>query len=238
MLEVTLVPILQDNYAYILQSGNDVAVLDPGDAAPVIDKLNELNLTPTTIFITHHHWDHVDGIRNIKEKYNCTVIAPETDKDRIPLMDKGINEESNLSFGGENIEIIETPGHTKNHICLHFPKSHILFSGDTLFAMGCGRLFEGSAEDMFKAFEKLKKLPDSTQIYCGHEYTQSNGEFCLTIEPTNPDLVDRMQDVASLRAQNKPTIPTTLGLEKKTNIFMRAKDANEFKKFRDLKDKA
>ena len=238
MLEVTLVPILQDNYAYILQSGNDVAVLDPGDATPIINKLEELNLTLSTIFITHHHWDHVDGIKDIKEKYNCTVIGPEKEKDRIPCIDKTINEGDDLSFDNETIEIIETIGHTNGHICFHFPESKILFSGDTLFAMGCGRLFEGTAEDMFSALEKLKKLPDNTKVYCGHEYTQSNGEFCLTIEPDNQNLITRIQKVTTLRVQNTPTIPTTIELEKKTNVFMRANDANEFKKFRNLKDRA
>lgn len=238
MLNVTLVPILEDNYTYILQSGGDVAIVDPGEAAPVIQKLEELGVKPSIIYNTHHHWDHVNGNKEIKQKYNCTIIGPKKDKDRIPEMDQGINDGDPISFGDESIEVIETVGHTKNHLCFHFPESKNLFCGDTLFSMGCGRLFEGNAEDMFKAFEELKKLPDDTKIYCGHEYTQSNGEFCLSVDADNSDLQTRMREVRELRENNKPTIPSTIGLEKKTNIFMRTKDAQEFKKYRDLKDNA
>ena len=131
---------------------------------------------------------------------------------------------------------METPGHTSGHICLWLPKSAVLFSGDTLFAMGCGKTFEGTAEQLFNAFERFKSLSDETKIYCGHEYTQNNAEFCLSIEPDNPDLIKRIEDVANLRKKNRPTIPTTIELEKKTNVFMRAGNAAQFAQYRKLKD--
>lgn len=236
MVEVTLVPVLNDNYAYILQSGNDAAVVDPGDAAPVITLLEQKNLTPDIIFNTHHHGDHIAGNAAIREKYNAIIIGPEKDRHRIPDMDQGLCEGDEFSFGDESIHIMETPGHTSGHICLHFPDSKIIFTGDTLFAMGCGRAFEGTAEQLFDAFARLKKLPDETRIYCGHEYTLDNEKFCLSIDPDNPDLIARMVQVKSLRAKNLPTLPSTIGLEKKTNIFMRAKTAEEFAKFRQLKN--
>ena len=236
MLNVTLVPILEDNYAYIIQSGERCAVIDPGEAKPIITALEESGLSPQVVLNTHHHGDHVAGNQNIKRNYACKVIGPEKDRDRIPGMDIGINDKDTFSFGDEKMEVIETPGHTAHHLCLYFPNSQVLFSGDTLFSMGCGRLFEGTAEQMFQSFEKFKSLPDETKIYCGHEYTLDNGKFCLSIEPDNPDLIERIKEVESLRSDHKPTIPSTIGLEKKTNVFMRAETPEEFKKYRELKD--
>lgn len=237
MLNVTLIPVLSDNYAYILQSGSDVAVVDAGESAPVIAYLDDQGLSPSVIFNTHHHHDHIGGNRELKKKYGAKIIAPEKDRHRIADIDEGVSEGHKLTFGDEEIEIMETPGHTTGHIVLWFPKSHILFSGDTLFAMGCGRTFEGTAEQLFNAFERFKQLPDDTKIYCGHEYTESNGKFCLSVDPDNQDLIERMQRVRKTRSQQKPTIPTTIELEKKTNAFMRAKNADEFAKLRILKDK-
>lgn len=217
MLNVTILPILKDNYAYLLQSGDKVAVLDPGDANPVIKKLEELNLTPDYIFTTHHHWDHTDGNKKLIEKYGCTFFS-----DKI--------------FGDEPVEIIKTPGHTKDHICFYFPHSHILFTADTLFSMGCGRMFEGTAGEYFKSLQKIRALPDETIIYCGHEYTMANGAFCLSVNPDDKALQQRMQEVNALRATNKPTIPTTLKQEKETNIFLKAKTVKEFAHYRTLKD--
>lgn len=236
MLEVTLVPVLSDNYAYIIQSGNDIAVIDPGDAKPIISILEEKNLKPSILINTHHHHDHIAGNEVIKNKYNLKIIGPEKDRHRIPEIDQGLNEGDQLSFGDETTEIIETPGHTAGHICLWLPESKALFSGDTVFSMGCGRLFEGTPEQMFQSFEKIKKLPAETKIYCGHEYTQDNGTFCLSIQPDNQDLIDRMEEVKTLREKNRPTIPSTIELELKTNVFMQAKSAEEFKKYRELKD--
>jgi hydroxyacylglutathione hydrolase len=236
MLNVTLLPILDDNYTYVIQSGDTVGLVDVGDAAPVIKYLEEHNLTPSVLFNTHHHGDHINGNQEIKDKYNVRIIAPEKDMPRIPNVDQGVNDGEIIVFGDEGVQVIETVGHTSNQVNFWFKNSNILFSGDTLFAMGCGRLFEGTAQQMFESFQKLSSLPDDTVVYCGHEYTISNGEFGLSIEPENKDLINRVEEVKSLRAQNIPTIPTTLALEKKTNVFMRANDAETFKKYRDLKD--
>jgi hydroxyacylglutathione hydrolase len=236
MLKVTLIPILDDNYTYVIQSGEAVGLVDVGEAAPVIKYLEEHDLTPSVIFTTHHHGDHIDGNQAIKDKYGCQIIAPEKDIPRIPNVDQGVNDNDILIFGDEGVQVIETAGHTSNQINFWFKNSSILFSGDTLFAMGCGRLFEGTAEDMFTSFQKLNDLPDNTTVYCGHEYTISNGEFGLSVEPENQDLINRMVDVKALRERNTPTIPTTMELERKTNVFLRAEDAATFKKYRDLKD--
>ncbi len=219
MLKVTLVPILEDNYAYILQSGNQVGVLDAGDAAPIIEKLEELNLTPDTLFVTHHHWDHVNGNPKLIEKYSCKKLS-----------------NTDTKFGNEIIEIIPTPGHTKDHVCFYFPDSHIIFTADTIFSMGCGRMFEGTAEEYFNSIQKIKALPDETLIYCGHEYTAENAAFCLSVDPDNQALQSRMKEVQQLRCEDKPTIPTSLKQEKQTNIFMRAQTINEFAQYRKLKD--
>lgn len=237
MLDVTLIPVLNDNYAYILRSGNDIAVVDPGEAEPLIQYLEENNLKPSIIFNTHHHTDHIAGNEAIKEKYGCNILAPEKDKHRISGIDETLQEGDELKFGDENLHIMETPGHTSGHICLWFPDSRVLFSGDTMFAMGCGRAFEGTSEQLFHAFERFKRMPEDTKIYCGHEYTLSNGEFCLSVDPDNIDLQHRMIEVTEMRKAGTPTIPSTIGLEKKTNAFMRAQTPEEFKKHRDSKDK-
>ncbi len=238
MLNVTLIPILEDNYAYIIQSGDDVGIVDPGDAAPIINKLEELGLTPNYIFNTHHHWDHVNGNKKIKDKYNCRLIAPKEEQDKIKNTDIGLNHGEFFQFSGETIEVIKVSGHTKGHICFYFQNSKTLFSGDALFAMGCGRLFEGSATDLFEGFEYLKNLPDDTQIYCGHEYTLTNANFCLSVESDNLDIINRTEEIKSLISAQQPTIPTTIALEKQTNLFFRAKTAQDLKILRDLKDKS
>ena len=236
MLSVQILPILEDNYAFIVQSENKVAIVDPGDAKPVIDHLEKNNLTPDIILVTHHHWDHVNGIKEIKEKYGCTVIGPENERHKIEELDKGVSDCDSFYFDTEEIEVIEVAGHTQHHICFYFQQSQILFSGDALFSMGCGRLFEGTADDLFIGFQMLKTLPPETDIYCGHEYTQTNAEFCLTIDPDNQELKARAAEVKKLRAQNKPTIPSTMAQELETNSFLRAETPAELKHIRDLKD--
>lgn len=219
MLNVTLVPILEDNYAYILKSGNQVGIIDAGEADPIIEKLNEMELEPDTVFITHHHWDHVNGNKKLIDKYGCQIFSYDQSK-----------------FGDERVKIMKTPGHTKDHVCFYFPDSRVIFTADTIFSMGCGRMFEGTAEEFFESLQKIKSLPNETLIYCGHEYTQANGEFCLCVDPDNQALQNRMNEVRALRQDNKPTIPTTLGQEKETNIFLKAETAEEFAKYRKLKD--
>ncbi len=237
MLNVTLVPVLDDNYAYILESNNQVGVVDAGDAVPVIHKLDELNLTPDVIFNTHHHGDHIAGNDALLEKYDCDIIAPAYETERILNIHHAVKDGDIFNFGDEKATIIHTAGHTTGHVCFWFKKAKVLFSGDTIFAMGCGRLFEGTPKEMFNNFQKFNAMPDETKIYCGHEYTQTNGNFCLTVDANNQDLIDRMKEVDIFRQESQPTIPTTIGQEKKTNIFMRAKTIEEFTHYRSLRDK-
>lgn len=238
MLNVTLIPILDDNYCYLIQSGEHIGLVDVGEAEPVISYLTTNNITPTHLFSTHHHGDHINGVEAIKEKYNVRHIAAKKDEHRIPQIDQTVLEGDAIEFGKERFKVIETNGHTLNHINFYGENSKTLFSGDTLFVMGCGRLFEGTHAQMFEAFKKLKALPDETKVYCGHEYTLTNAEFCTSVELDNQDIINRLEQVRTLRNENKPTIPTTLAEEKKTNVFMRANDVATFKKYRDLKDNA
>lgn len=236
MLKIHLIPILQDNYTYVIESGTSVGIVDPGEADAVVDFLDAHHLTPTYILITHHHWDHVNGIPALQKKYNLEILGPEREKDKIPFLTKTFSDKDSFMFGDEQVEVIETAGHTSGHICYAFKNAKALFSGDTLFSMGCGRLFEGSADQMFESFQKFQTLPDDTLIYCGHEYTLRNAEFASSIEPENEDLIARIKDVQKLRADNIPTIPTSMAIERKTNPFLRAKTPAEFKRRRDLKD--
>ncbi|MAZ75749.1 MAG: hydroxyacylglutathione hydrolase [Micavibrio sp.] len=233
---VILVPILSDNYSYILEKNGDVAVIDPGQPEPIINELKNRDLTPSIILNTHHHSDHIAGNKAIMDQYGATLIAPEKDFHRIPDIDISVKEGSPLTFSSEKIQILETPGHTNGHICYYLPESKIIFAGDLIFAMGCGRAFEGTPEELFNSLQKIKALPLETQIYCGHEYTLANAEFCLSIEPDNVDLIARHKIVKQYRDNNLPTIPTTLEEELKTNVFLRAENASTFADIRAKKD--
>ncbi len=237
MIKVTIVPILEDNYAYILEGSNgQTAIVDPGESGPIIIAIGDRRLGLDYIFNTHHHGDHIAGNRDLSNAYGAKIAGPAADAHRIAGMDIELREATPFDFGGEKMKILETPGHTSGAICLYFPESKILFTGDTLFSLGCGRLFEGTPEQMWESFQKIMALPDDTRIYCGHEYTQDNGKFCLTIEPDNADLILRMNEVDKLREENKPTLPTTIGLEKKTNALLRAGSAERFAQLRKLRN--
>lgn len=226
-MRISILPILTDNYTYILEQSGKAIVIDPGEAAPVIRYLDQNALTLTHILCTHHHGDHVGGVMELKTLTNATVIGP---KEQIKGIDIFVKQGDRV----EGFEVIETPGHTLGHVCYYAPGT--LFSGDTLFSMGCGRLFEGTAQDMWASLQKLSALPDDTNIYCGHEYTQSNGRFCLSIEPDNADIIQRMAEVADLRSAGKPTLPVTIATEKATNVFLRAESPEIFAELRRLKD--
>ena len=220
-LDIAIVPCLSDNYAYLVHDGEAglCAVVDPSEAPPVEKALAARGWKLTHILNTHHHFDHTGGNLPLKESTAARVVGPEKDRERIPGIDEGVEEGTGWRFGARKVGVLEIPAHTRAHIAFIFDDA--AFTGDTLFAMGCGRLFEGTPEMMWKSLSKLMTLPDATRIYCGHEYTQSNGRFALTLEPHNAALVARMKDVVAARAKGEPTIPSTMGLEKQTNPFLR-----------------
>lgn len=219
MLEITLVPCLTDNYAYLVEADGLCAVVDPSEPGPVKEALKGRKLTH--ILNTHHHFDHTGGNISLKEEFGAKVIGPEKDRDRIPGIDEGVSEASPWRFGSHTARILEIPAHTRGHIAFAFEDDRAVFTGDTLFALGCGRLFEGTPDMMWASLSKLMHLKDDTRVYCGHEYTLSNGKFAITLEPGNADLRARMKDVEALRAKSAPTVPSTIGLEKRTNPFLR-----------------
>jgi len=227
MLNIHLVPCLNDNYAYLVHdtASNAVAVVDPSEAAPVMDALRKHGLKLTHILNTHHHFDHTGGNLELKEKTGAKIIGPRADADRIPGIDVGLGEGDTLEFGKTTARVFDIPAHTRGHIAFWFEADKAVFTGDTMFAMGCGRLFEGAPQQMWSSLSKLAALPKETRVYCGHEYTQSNGRFALTLEPGNQALKTRMAEVDRLRAQGLPTIPSTIGIELETNPFLRPASA-------------
>lgn len=219
-ISVSLVPCLTDNYAYLVTDGTGLcAVVDPSEPGPVRKALAERGLNLTHILNTHHHLDHCGGNLALKEEFGAEVVGPGKDRSRIPGIDTGVSEAQPWTFGSHTVAVLEIPAHTSSHIAFVFDGA--AFTGDTLFAMGCGRLFEGTPQTMWDSLSKLLRLPDATRIYCGHEYTLNNGRFAATLEPGNADLQARMKDVEAARAKGAPTIPSTMGLEKKTNPFLR-----------------
>jgi hydroxyacylglutathione hydrolase len=219
---VELVPCLSDNYAYLVRDEESglCAVVDPSKAAPVRAALAAKGWTPHFILNTHHHPDHTGGNLELKKIFGARVVGPAKDAARIDGFDIGVDESAAWMFGKHGVTVLEIPAHTSSHIAFVF--EGFAFTGDTLFAMGCGRLFEGTPQMMWNSLGKLMKLPDATKIYCGHEYTLNNGRFALTLEPGNADLQARVREVEAMRARNLPTIPSDMGLEKKTNPFLRA----------------
>ncbi len=253
-LEIYQFPCRSDNYGVLVhesESGKTLCV-DTPEARPILAALAEKGWTLSTILITHHHGDHTEGNSELKRITGATIIGPKSESSRIADLDELVSEGDVIDFAGHPINVIETPGHTSGPVSYHFPEDNLLFAGDTLFALGCGRLFEGTPADMWNSLSKLVALGDNTKVYCGHEYTLSNAEFSLTIEPGNIDLQTRYAEIKDLRAKNQPTLPTTIGLERKTNPFLRpnsseirenldmhsASDLDVFTKIRSLKDKA
>ena len=221
MTEIEIIPCLSDNYAYLVKSGDQCAVVDPSEAAPVRAALAKRGWTLTHILNTHHHLDHCGGNLDLKQETGAIVVGPGKDAARIPGIDVGVDEATGWKFDGRKVQVLEVPAHTRGAIT--FVIDGNAFTGDTLFLMGCGRLFEGDAAMMWNSLGKLMTLPDETQVYCGHEYTQSNGKFALTLEPGNAELQARVKAIAV------PSVPATLALEKKTNPFLRP-DSPEIRK--------
>lgn len=224
--EIELFTCLSDNYGVLMHDPETgaTAAIDVPEAAPVLAAAARRGWTISHILVTHHHPDHVQGIAEVKEATGARVIANAADAHRIPLVDETVLAGGTARFGGQTADIIDTPGHTVGHIAYHFGAERLLFAGDTLFALGCGRLFEGTPAQMWAALQALAALPPETQVYCGHEYTESNARFALTVDPGNAALQARAKAVAELRAAGRPTIPTTIALEKATNPFLRAAD--------------
>jgi hydroxyacylglutathione hydrolase len=224
MLEIIQLPVWTDNYVYLLRddSSGKVAVVDPADASIVLTALAERNWQLDYIFNTHHHPDHVGGNRELKNKMNCTIVGPRADRDRIPGIDQEVGDGDQVGLGNSIATVFDTPGHTKGHISYYFASDDALFCGDTLFSMGCGRLFEGTPKQMWNSLLKLRTLPDTTRVYCAHEYTEANVRFARSIEPQHEMLKAYELDVLAKRRAGRPTIPSLLKTEKDCNPFLRA----------------
>jgi hydroxyacylglutathione hydrolase len=227
-LDVHQFPCLEDNYGYLVhdQETGYTASIDTPEAAAIEKALDDTGWELTHIFNTHHHFDHAGGNLELKEKTSAVILGSRNDSHRIPGIDIHVGNNDDYRFGKSIMTILDTPGHTSSHIIFYFADAGVAFVGDTLFSLGCGRLFEGTPEDMWGSMQKLLKLPDETVVYCAHEYTLSNARFALTVEPGNEDLAARVEQIRELRAAHKPTIPTTIGIERKTNPFMRPDSIN------------
>jgi hydroxyacylglutathione hydrolase len=223
-LEIVRVPALQDNYIWLAHDPATAAtaVVDPAEVAPVLQALEARGWRLTHILNTHHHADHIGGNTALKRKFGCTVVGPRADRDRIPEIEVEVGEGDTYRLGEAEARVYDVPGHTRGHIAYWFPESRALFCGDTIFAMGCGRLFEGTPQQMWSSLSKLRVLPPETRIYCAHEYTQSNARFALSVEPANAALQARAAEVNAMRARGEPTVPSTMGEELATNPFLRA----------------
>ena len=239
-IEVVRIPVLSDNYVWLVRESASgiVMVVDPAVAAPVLAKAEELGWAITHIWNTHWHPDHTGGNVEIKAATGCLITGPAAEYARIPTLDVHVKGGDTVVLGAATAKVIDVPAHTAGHIAFHFGDERIAFVGDTLFAMGCGRLFEGTADQMYGNMRKLEVLGDDTAIYCAHEYTLSNGRFALTVEPDNAALVERMAEVTAMRERGEATVPTTIALERATNPFMRAASVEELAARRAAKDAA
>jgi len=237
-IEIVRIPALSDNYIWLAHdaASGETIVVDPAVAEPVLEVAAARGWTISAIWNTHWHPDHTGGNAAIKAATGCTIIAPAAEAAKIPTADRLVAEGDTVMLGAFKAEVIDVPAHTAGHIAYHLPEAEIVFVGDTLFAMGCGRLFEGTAAQMFANMQRLAALPGETTVYCAHEYTQSNGRYALVAEPDNAALIDRMAEVDAMRAQSLPTVPTTIALERATNPFMRAASVEELAERRAAKD--
>jgi hydroxyacylglutathione hydrolase len=237
-MKIQIIPCLQDNYSYLIidEKNNIACVIDPSEADPIIKYLEENNIKLKFILNTHHHYDHVGGNQKLKEKYGASVIGYKGDKERIPGIDILLNDQETWIHKNFEAKIIHIPGHTLGHICFYFYKEESVFTGDTLFSLGCGRIFEGTYSQMFNSLMKLKELPEKTKVYCGHEYTKKNLDFCLTYDANNKNLKTKVHQVDERLKNGLPTIPSTIKDELECNIFLRSNNMETFSKLRDLKD--
>ena len=238
MVEVVRIPVLTDNYVWLVHEpgSGETTVIDPAVDGPVLIEARRRGWRITQIWNTHWHPDHTGGNAGIKAATRCFVTGPAAEAAKIPTLDRMVREGDRVSLGPVEAEVIEVPAHTAGHIAYYLPTEDKVFVGDTLFAMGCGRLFEGTAEQMYRNMRRLAALPPQTEAYCAHEYTLSNGRFAITVEPDNPALQARLTEVVRAREAGEATVPTTIGAEQATNIFMRASSAEELARRRHAKD--
>jgi len=251
-MKIEIIPCLNDNYSYLIHDeiSNTVAIVDPSEFIPCDTIISKNYKKLDFILNTHHHYDHVGGNEELKKKYNSKVLGFENDKNRIPQIDTVLKDNQEFKIGTLNFTTIFIPGHTRGHVAFYFKKERVVFTGDTLFSLGCGRVFEGTYKQMFQSLNKLKNLPGETKVYCGHEYTFKNLEFCLKFNPNNDFLKKKKNDIKLSLKNKKPTIPSTIADEIKANIFFRVNDPDIkkainlenspdieiFTKLRDLKD--
>jgi len=236
-LQVSLIPVLSDNYVFVIARGQQAAVVDPAVAQPVIAALDARGLELIAILQTHHHSDHIGGTPGLLERWpQARVIASAADRNRIPMQTQGVQGGDKFSLLGEEVLVLDVPGHTRAHIAFLLPHGGHLFCGDTLFVGGCGRLFEGTAEQMFASLQTLAALPPETQVWCAHEYTESNLRWAVQQLPADQAIADRLAEVQNRRHQGLPTIPSTIGVELATNLFVRAGTPGALAELRQSKD--
>mgnify|MGYP006114635161 FL=1 len=237
-MKIQIIPCLQDNYSYLIidEESNIACVVDPSEADPIIEYLENTQIKLKFILNTHHHYDHVGGNQKLKEKYGASVVGYEGDKERIPGIDILVNDQETWIYKNFEAKIIHIPGHTLGHICFYFYKDELVFTGDTLFSLGCGRIFEGTYAQMFDSLMKLKKLPTNTKVFCGHEYTLQNSKFCIVHDDNNKNLKTKINDIKIKLKAGRSTIPSTMKDELECNIFLRSNNVETFSKLRDLKD--
>ena len=237
-MKIEIIPCLKDNYSYVIfdEKKNIACVIDPSESGPIIEFLEKNKINLKFILNTHHHYDHVGGNKNLKEKYNASVIGFKGDKERIPEIDILVDDQEIWKYENFETKIIHVPGHTLGHICFYFYNNKSIFTGDTLFSLGCGRVFEGTHSQMYESLKKIKDLPRETKIFCGHEYTLDNSKFCLSLDQNNEDLKKKIIQIQKKLQNNFPTIPSTIEEELQCNIFLRSNNIENFSKLRDLKD--
>ncbi|MBA3576574.1 MAG: hydroxyacylglutathione hydrolase [Sphingomonas sp.] len=236
MLQVVPVPAFSDNYIWLVhdEASSETAVVDPGDAAPALAEAERRGWTITQVWNTHHHWDHSGGNLAVKEATGCTVAGPATED--IPGCDVALSEGSELRIGDHRGRVIDIPGHTAGHVALVFEEAGVAFVGDTMFAMGCGKVFEGTPQQMHRSLQRIAELREDVKLYCGHEYTLSNARFAAHAEPGSSAIAERLARVEQMRADGQITLPTTVGEERATNPFVRSSDWQEFARLRAAKD--
>lgn len=238
MIEIVCIPALSDNYIWMLHdaASGETVVVDPGEADPVFEAAKARGWTIDQIWLTHWHGDHIGGVLALRAATGCTVTGPAAEADKIPMLDRQVREGDIVRIGAFTAAVLDLPAHTAGHIGYHFTDPAMLFSGDVIFAMGCGRLFEGTPAQMHAALTRIAALPDDTQIYGAHEYSESNARFALTVEPDNAAIRDRAAAIHALRAEGRATLPTNVALERATNPFVRAADVATFAERRAAKD--